>query len=122
MTPTNAKWEDKIYDILYKNSCLSDGNIGVRVLHEDEWPIKELAELLLEREREYKKREKLIEGSFVHRIAPVVNLDDESNNCDVCGYDHEYKNKFNENAYKLAHALSKAQSLLRDEVKIRENK
>lgn len=40
------KLEDKIYSILYDHSCLSDGNIGVRVAYEDEWPIKELANLL----------------------------------------------------------------------------
>ena len=49
---------------------------------------------------------KLLEDSFEARIAPVINLDDVSKNCTVCGYDHDYANKFNENAYKLAHMIA----------------
>ena len=33
-----------------------------------------------------------------HRLA-VVNLDDESKNCKVCGYDHEFKNALNKDKY-----------------------
>lgn len=43
---SEEKIEDKIYSILFDHSRLSEGNIGVRVAFEDEWPLKELADLL----------------------------------------------------------------------------
>ncbi len=47
-----SKLKDQIYKILYKNSTVD----GVRILHEDVWPIDELAALLQQIEEEaYKK-------------------------------------------------------------------
>lgn len=40
------------------------------------------------------------ERDYYHRLSmPVVNLDDASKNCKVCGYDHEHRNSFNESKY-----------------------
>jgi len=33
------------------------------------------------------------------RTYPVMNLEDESKNCKICGYDHQYKNKYNKKHY-----------------------
>lgn len=33
------------------------------------------------------------------RTYPVINLEDESKNCKICGYDHQYKNKYNKKHY-----------------------
>lgn len=49
------------------------------------------------------KRTKLLEEAFKHRAKPVINLDDESKNCKICGYDHDFVTEDNENAYKVAH-------------------
>lgn len=49
------------------------------------------------------KRTKLLEESFKHRTKPVINLDEEDKNCEVCGYDHDSMTEANENAYKVAH-------------------
>jgi len=33
------------------------------------------------------------------RKLPVINLDDTSENCKVCGYDHQYETKYNKKHY-----------------------
>lgn len=40
------KWVEEIYDVLYEKSVLSGGIFGVRVLHEDGWPIDKLVKLI----------------------------------------------------------------------------
>lgn len=43
---------DQVYKLLYDKSRLSDGDIGVRVCHEDEWPIDEIVKLIHEESRD----------------------------------------------------------------------
>lgn len=45
--------ENIIYMNLYTFSKLSDGNHGVRVIYEDEWPIEDLAKRLEKMFKEY---------------------------------------------------------------------
>lgn len=33
------------------------------------------------------------------RKLPTINLDDTSQNCKVCGYDHQFKTKYNKKHY-----------------------
>lgn len=44
-----------------------------------------------------------VTAACLRRTKLVVNLDDESKNCPVCGCDHSYMSEWNESAYKLAH-------------------
>lgn len=68
------------------------------IVHLEAFLVKEL-------EQQKKKIIKLVEESCYYRTRPTVNLDDETKNCKVCGYDHAYKNKWNEDIYILEHQV-----------------
>lgn len=47
-------WQNIIYMELFISSVLSEGRTGVRILHEDRWPVERLAKRIVEALREAK--------------------------------------------------------------------